>query len=284
MRRMRWIAPLAVAGLLLATAARAEQLPWRTDVKEALAEGTRADRLVMLSFTDTDCEWCDRMDSETLSNADVVKACERVIPVRVDVNTAPELARQYGIEGVPSFIFVEGSGDEVGRIVGFLPAPIFLDRLQQVLDDQQKVVDLRKQVSENPNDYEAKANLARIYIERRQGDLAAPLVDALAALPKDDAPADMAEMLLGTGIAYGSRGNNDRALVYLEKVIQGYPGTEEAEWAQFFTGLALGLKGEREAAIQQLEKVIATVKSEVVRERARMLLERFREEPAPPSL
>ena len=109
----------------------------------------------------------------TLSNADVVKACERVIPVRVDVNTAPELARQYGIEGVPSFIFVEGSGDEVGRIVGFLPAPIFLDRLQQVLDDQQKVVDLRKQVSENPNDYEAKANLARIYIERRQGDLAA---------------------------------------------------------------------------------------------------------------
>ena len=94
----------------------------------------------------------------------------------------------------------------------------------------------------------------------------------------------MAEMLLGTGIAYGSRGNNDRALVYLEKVIQGYPGTEEAEWAQFFTGLALGLKGEREAAIQQLEKVIATVKSEVVRERARMLLERFREEPAPPSL
>ena len=33
---------------------------------------------------------------------------------------------------------------------------------------------LRKQVSENPNDYEAKANLARIYIERRQGDLAAP--------------------------------------------------------------------------------------------------------------
>lgn len=284
MLRMRWVAPLALAGVLIAAAARADQIPWRTDVKQALAEASQTDRLVMLHFTDTDCEWCDRMDKETLSNADVVKACERFIPVRLEVNQAEDLARTYGIEGVPSFIFVDGAGDEAGRIIGFMPAPIFIQRLQQVLDEQQKVTDLRQRVAQHPEDVESKAALARIYIERRQGDKAAPLVDALAALPKDKAPSDMAEMLLGTAIAYGSRGDNDRALVYLDKVIRNYPGTEEAEWAGFFTGLALGLKGEREAAIRQLESVIATAKSEVVRERAQMLLERFREEPPVPSV
>ena len=95
----------------------------------------------------------------------------------------------------------------------------------------------------------------------------------------------MAEILLNTAIAYGSRGNNDRALVYLDRVIKNYPDTEEAEWASFFTGLALGLKGEREAAIKQLEQVISTAKNEGIRERARILRDRFQavDEQAPPT-
>lgn len=277
----------AVAGLLaLTTAAQAAKIPWRTSVQDALAEAAKGDKLVMVDFSDEDCVWCDRMDNETLADADVVTACERVIPVKVFVEETPDLAKKHDIEGVPTFVFLEASGDEAGRIVGFLPPPLFVQRLGEVVEEQAHVVELRKRVAAEPEDVDAKAELARIYCERRQGDLAAPLVDALSALPKEKAPNDMADILLNTAIAFGSRGNNDRALVYLDKVTKGYPGTEEAEWAGFFTGLALGLKGEREAAIKQLEQVVATAKNEGIRERARILIERFKEEPAPsaPSL
>ncbi|HHX38634.1 MAG TPA: thioredoxin fold domain-containing protein [Armatimonadetes bacterium] len=276
----------AVVGLLaLSSTAQAAEMPWRTSVEDALAEAAKSDKLVMIDFSDTDCVWCDRMDSETLADTTVVTACERVIPVRVYVEEMPDLARKHEIEGVPSFIFVESSGDEAGRIVGFLPPEEFIHRLDLVLQEQERVVNLRKRVAAEPQDMEAKAELARIYCERRQGDLAAPLVDALSALPKEDAPEDMADILLNTGIAYGSRGNNDRALVYLDRVIKNYPDTEEAEWASFFTGLALGLKGEREAAIKQLEQVISTAKNEGIRERARILRDRFQavDEQAPPT-
>lgn len=281
----RWAVTLgAVAALFTATAARADGIPWRSSPQDALAEAARTNRLVMVDFSDEDCEWCDRMDNETLSNAEVIETCERVIPVRVDVNQSPELARRYAIEGVPSFIFLEGNGDEVSRIEGYMPPPAFIERVSEVLDEQQRVVDLRQRVVAEPKDNAAKADLARIYINRRQGDNAAPLIDTLAALPRDEAPKDMAEMILGTAVAYGSRGNNDRALIYLDRVIKGYPDTEEAEWAGFFTGLALGLKGDRDGAIRQLEQVIRTAKSEVVRARAQTLLERFKESPPVPTL
>ncbi|MBI3948604.1 MAG: thioredoxin family protein [Armatimonadetes bacterium] len=287
MVRTRWVAAAAMIGwLLTAGGARAEGISWGSSVKDALTEAARDGRLVMIGFSDEDCTWCDRMDGETLASPEVIEMAKRFVPVRIEVDKTPEAAREYGIEGVPSFVFLEAPGDEVARMEGFMPAPAFVARLNEVLGEQERVAALVRQVAEKPQDYAAKADLARIYIERRNGDKAAPLVDALAALPRDseNVPKDMADLLLGTGIAYGSRGNNDRALVYLAKVSEGYPDTEEAEWAGFFTGLALGLKGEREAAIAQLEKMVATAKNEAIRERSRMLLERFREAPPVPSL
>ena len=283
--QMRWAVVAALAGMVLtSSAARAEGIRWRSSVKDALAEAGKAGRLAMVNFYDKDCTWCERMDNETLSKAEVVQACDRVVPVRVDVDQAPDMAKQYRLEGVPSFVFLEASGAEAGRIEGFMPPEPFVQRLQEVVNEQDHVVALRKQISEKPDSNDAKADLARIYVRRRQGDMAAPLVDSLAALPKEKAPKDMSELLLGTAISFGTRGDNDKALVYLDKVTKGYPGTEEAEWAGFFTGLALGLKGDREAAIKQLEKVVATAKNEGIRERARMLVERFREEPPVPTL
>lgn len=276
---------VAALGLLVMTGvAQAAEIQWRNTFQDALAEAARADRLVMIDFYNNDCDWCQRMDKETLTDAAVVQGCTRVIPVRVNVEETPAVARTYSIEGVPTFVFVEGSGAEVGRIEGYMPANLFLDEMGKILDEQDKTVALRKKVAAEPTNYDAKRDLARIYVSRRQGEQAAPLVDALAALPKGKAPKDMAELLLGTGVAFGSRGDNDNALKYLQKVIDGYPGTEEAEWAEFFTGLALGLKGQRQAAIKQLEKVAEQSKNESIRARARMLLERFKAEPAAPTL
>ena len=281
----RWvvIGALLAGTLAMANSARAAGIAWRTDLKAALTEAGKDDRLVMINFMDKECTWCQRMDNETLANAEVSALVGKFIPVRIDAGEAPELVRQYSLRGVPAFIFIEGSGAEADRVEGFVPAPVFVERLNTVLSDQEKLVTLRKKVTAQPEDMDSKAELARIYVNRRQGDLAAPLVDALAALPKDKAPKDMAELLLGTGVAYGSRGNNDRALVYLSMVTKAYPDTEEADWAAFFTGLALGLKGDQKAAVAQLEKVAQGAKTEAVRDRARALLERFKEEPPVPT-
>ena len=104
----------AVVGLLaLSSTAQAAEMPWRTSVEDALAEAAKSDKLVMIDFSDTDCVWCDRMDSETLADTTVVTACERVIPVRVveEMRSRSE-AR---IEGVQLHL-CWSSGDEAGRM------------------------------------------------------------------------------------------------------------------------------------------------------------------------
>ena len=48
----------------------------------------------------------------------------RVIVGKVDVDTEPELAQQFGIMSIPTVVLIQ-DGKEVDRVVGFLPQSAF---------------------------------------------------------------------------------------------------------------------------------------------------------------
>ncbi|MGC4116409.1 MAG: cytochrome c biogenesis protein CcdA [Myxococcales bacterium] len=86
----------------------------------------------MVEFVGRTCPVCLRM-------APVVKAAERgcaghsvtVRRIEVDGEGGRALARRYGVLGVPTFLFLDASGEEVARLVGEQP----LEQLEQSLRD-----------------------------------------------------------------------------------------------------------------------------------------------------
>ena len=80
--------------------------------------------------------------------ADWCAPCHRVAPVvdelaadyagqvavyKVDVDQEQELARQYGVRSIPTFLFVNG-GEVVDRISGAHPKARFVERIDPLLD------------------------------------------------------------------------------------------------------------------------------------------------------
>jgi protein disulfide-isomerase len=77
------------------------------------------------------CGYCVKMNSETLSQGRVASRIGRFPSSRYDPDTPAgrDVAQRFGVNGFPTMVLVDGSGNEVDRIVGFRPADELLGLL-----------------------------------------------------------------------------------------------------------------------------------------------------------
>ena len=106
---------------------------WQTDYKQALDQAVKEHKQVLLNFTGSDwCPYCIQMDKEVLEKPAFKKyAAEKLILVKLDfprkkqlpINEEKqnrELQKQYSINGFPTYILLNSSGEEINRQVGSL--------------------------------------------------------------------------------------------------------------------------------------------------------------------
>lgn len=137
----RGLIALGLAALVLAACGQAgssgstgADLPWEGSLTPALARADRESKLVMVDFYTDWCRWCDELDRTTYADNRVRTALGRVVLVRLNAEKDGEAdAERLGVNGYPTIVFLDGRGQEVGRISGYLPAGEFLEELEDVL-------------------------------------------------------------------------------------------------------------------------------------------------------
>ena len=108
------------------------ELSWGTDLPGALNQAQSENKLVLLDFTGSDwCPWCIKFDHDVLATEIFsAYADQRLELVKLDfprhtpqpddlkrVNAA--LARQFGVDGYPTYVLLDADGRELGRQVGY---------------------------------------------------------------------------------------------------------------------------------------------------------------------
>lgn len=88
------------------------------DAEEFEKEVLRAPEPVLVDFYATWCGPCRALAPTLDELAGDLAGRARVL--KLDVDEAPELARQYGISSIPCLVVFKG-GREVGRLVGAVP-------------------------------------------------------------------------------------------------------------------------------------------------------------------
>lgn len=145
---MKTFRRLSLALLLTATSAFAIGDAWMSDFSAAKAKAAKENKALLVEFTGSDwCPPCISLNKEVFSKPEFLKAAQKdFVLVALDFpkkkKLSPELtkqneslARQYGIQGFPTILFMDAKG-KVFKQTGYQPGGVkpYLALLKSALE------------------------------------------------------------------------------------------------------------------------------------------------------
>ena len=106
---------------------------FRGDLAAATEMAEENSTLVFVEFYTDWCSWCRRLESETLTDRNVRQELEKFVSLRLNAEgNGAATAEKFGVESFPTMLFLDASGEEVERIVGYLPPDKFIDEVRRI--------------------------------------------------------------------------------------------------------------------------------------------------------
>jgi thiol:disulfide interchange protein len=94
---------------------------WQPFSPQAFQQARREGSLVLIDLTADWCAACRRMEETGFRDPRVLDTLSKhYVPVRVDIEGDPAIARRYGDYGVPSVILLDAQGNEIMKRHGYL--------------------------------------------------------------------------------------------------------------------------------------------------------------------
>jgi thiol:disulfide interchange protein len=124
---------LIVVGCAAAALSSAAGLAWSKNFATASAAAKKANKVVMVDFTAVWCVNCHKLERTTYVDPAVLKLLARAVPVQVDYDKEPKLAKKYRVEALPVILFLDSRGKELGRISKYVDAKTFIAMATPIL-------------------------------------------------------------------------------------------------------------------------------------------------------
>jgi len=161
----KFLVPLVIVALagIAACQRDASKIWFKGDLEAARAEATARDTVVMIEFYAEWCNWCRRLETDTFSEPAVRRELEQIVSLRRNAEKeGAGLADSFEVDSYPTMVFLDPDGNEMDRILGYLPPDKFLSRIERIRTGDTFLACLR-QLEKDPGDVEA--------IERSVGGL-----------------------------------------------------------------------------------------------------------------
>ena len=88
---------------------------WQSDWNEALAEGVEQHKGVLVEFLRETSPNCHELAKKCWSQMDIATAATDYVPVIVDIDEHPDLAKRYEIGTVPSLVVIDAKDQTIVR-------------------------------------------------------------------------------------------------------------------------------------------------------------------------
>ena len=118
---------------------------WMTDLEQAKVEAQKANRPIVVHFWAEWCPPCKRMEREILGQPPVLDALrDKVVGVKVNLDENRDLATRFGIEKLPSDIYLNPQGERIMESSG--PANTVTDYVKSLNRAARRNTELAKKV------------------------------------------------------------------------------------------------------------------------------------------
>ncbi|HRE40565.1 MAG TPA: thioredoxin fold domain-containing protein [Ignavibacteria bacterium] len=129
---------------------------------DVLQKAKSENKVLMIDFITDWCVWCIQTDLKVYTNPEIIDFADKnQINWKVDAEKGEgiDLAKKYNVKGFPTIVFVDGDGNEVDRIYGYIPPKDFLTQIQNIAAGKKTIKDLTGIYESNPSDVKANYEL-----------------------------------------------------------------------------------------------------------------------------
>ena len=128
-----FVCAASTAALLASAADYGSPPTWRHEFQAAEADAKRLNRPLLVHFHAKWCGPCQVMNREVLSDPSVLRQLDAaVVAVKVDSDERPDLVQRFGIQSLPTDIFLDPSGFVLDRSSGMTDRERYLSLIARV--------------------------------------------------------------------------------------------------------------------------------------------------------
>ena len=128
--------------------ASSKGIKWYT-YKQGIELSKIEGKKIFLYFYADWCTYCKKMEKETFNDDSVVSYLNNnFIPIKVNSDIDVKTALSFGVRGLPSTWFIEGDGERISNLPGFIAADTLLNILKYINTDSYKKVSFREFMQE----------------------------------------------------------------------------------------------------------------------------------------
>lgn len=269
---------LIVSNSMEVQAEDAGAISWLKSIDSAKAAALKENKIIMVDvFTDW-CHWCKELDAKVFTDAKVIDSSRKLISLKVnaeDGGPGQMFARKYGVNSYPTILFINGQGQEVDRIGGFLPAEDFASEMERIISGRDTFLSLEQGFQKGNLSMQQACTLANRYLEQSMSEKAGEVLKTVDITASNDE--DEIENVLMTKFNYNFVTRKyDEAEKLLSFYIGKYSHREMYPNSLYYMAVTKAVMGKKEDAgtyLAELKSKFADKKEMIAR--AEQLISRY---------
>ena len=229
---------------------------WVSDFEEAKKIAESKNKNMILEFYTDWCTWCKRLADSTFTDTSVIRFSTDFVFFRANAEKDTALAESFKVNGYPTVILANPKGEEIDRIVGYAPAPDFIQDINGYLKGEGTLTDLENKLKADTADIELWFKVGEKYQERKRFDEALFNFNQVISLDPKDNTGKASQALFDIGLMYMKQKDYPKAISEFQKLIKGYPKSELRFDAEEYIPYSYEKMGDSTRAIKLYKKIL----------------------------
>src|SRR5436190_10980669 len=151
-------------------------------LSDMMAAAKSQNKVLMVDVMTDWCKWCIELDNKVYARKDIgdfANANQVNYKIDAEKGEGVDFAKKFKIAGYPTILFLDGDGNEVDRIYGYVQAKDFMEMMTDYNKGVNTYTYLQKALASDPNNIDANLKMADKLIALGKNDDAKVLLNKI---------------------------------------------------------------------------------------------------------